>query len=175
MRMLRRHLGDPASIARRRDPHDPRLWIAVWPDAEAAERFHRELEAATGDPDWTMFETQTAAEAGPLGPVYIQVARRHNGWVFGLHPLSRRLVAAVFPESPAARNPVDNVTVDAATRGDWSRTQGDLSELAREMAVVLTGVDWDRLNAGLGLIFVDSDTGCEPADLSPAEPTVANA
>jgi hypothetical protein len=154
-RLLRQQGKDLGNLPRVPDPENPgRRWVHVWNTPEEAQRFADELQEETGDTDWRVRPTAATPSTGPFGPALIQLARRSDGLVLALHPLSRALIREAFPDAtPAATN----VFINTQAWTDFLKTQGDLSALVAENLPALTGLHMDQLS-DLGYAVIDADT-----------------
>jgi len=112
------------------DPEKPgRHWVYLWSNEEEAQQFADELEEQTGITGWRVEKTAAPPSNGPFGPVLIQLARRSDGLVLTLHPLSLAMIRKAYPG--AKPNPA-NAFVKTQTWNDFLRTQGNLSDLVLE-------------------------------------------
>ena len=153
-RLLRQQGKDLANLPRVPDPENPRRrWVYVWGTQQEAQQFADELKEQTGDDVWRVEATSASPSNGPFGPVLIQLARRGDGLVFALHPLSRAMIQDAFP---GARPGVTNVFVDTQTWNDFLKTQGNLSDLVEEVIPTLTGLKMEQLT-DLGYAVIDAD------------------
>jgi hypothetical protein len=154
VRLLRQQGKDLANLPRVPDPEDPRRrWVYVWNTQEEAQQFADELKEQTGDNGWRVEPTAAPPSNGPFGPVLIQLARRSDGLVFALHPLSRAMIQDSFPGStPAATN----AFINTQTWNDFLKTQGSLSDLVEEIVPTLTGLNIEQLT-DLGYAVIDAD------------------
>ena len=154
-RLLRQRGKALGNLPRVPDPQDPkRRWVYVWNTQEEAQRFANELKEQTSDNDWHVEPTDAPASNGPFGPVLIQLARRSDGLVLALHPLSLAMIREAFP---GARPAATNAFINTQTWNDFLKTQGDLSDLAGEIVPSLTGLSMDRFT-DLGYAVIDADT-----------------
>jgi hypothetical protein len=156
VRLLRQQGKDLANLPRVPDPENPRRrWVYVWNTQEEAQQFADELKEQTGDNGWRVEPTAAPPSNGPFGPVLIQLARRSDGLVLALHPLSLAMIKQAFPEAtPAATN----VFINTQTWNDFLKTQGNLSELVEEIVPSLTGLSMHQLtDFGYAVIDTDSD------------------
>jgi hypothetical protein len=154
IRLLRQQGKDLANLPRVPDPENPRRqWVYVWNTQEEAQRFADELKEQTGDNGWHVEPTAAPPSNGPFGPVLIQLARRSDGLVFALHPLSRAMIQEAFPASiPGATN----AFINSQTWNDFLKKQGILSDLVAEIVPSLTGLNLERLT-DLGYAVIDAD------------------
>jgi hypothetical protein len=155
VRLLRQQGKNLANLPRVPDPENPRRrWVHVWGTQEEAQQFADELTEQTGDNGWRVEPTAGPPSNGPFGPLLIQLARRSDGLVFTLHPLSRAMIEETFPEStPGATS----TFINTQTWNDFLRTQGSLSDLVEEIVPSLTGLDREQLT-DLGYAVIDADT-----------------
>src|SRR5258708_4416962 len=99
-RLLRQQGKDLGNLPRVPDPENPRRrWVYVGNRQEEAQQFADELKEQTDDTDWRVEPTAAPPSNGPFGPVLIQLARRSDGLVFALHPLSLALIREAFPNA----------------------------------------------------------------------------
>jgi hypothetical protein len=154
-RLLRQQGKDLGNLPRVPDPKNPnRRWVYVWNTEEEAQQFADELKEQTGDNGWHVEPTAAPPSNGPFGPVLIQLARRSDGSVLALHPLSLAMIREAFPEArPGATNTIINTQIG----NDFLKTQGNLSNLVAEMVPSLTGLTMDQLT-DLGYAVIDADT-----------------
>ena len=155
IRLLRQQGKDLGNLPRVPDPVNPkRRWVYLWNTQEEAQRFADELKEETGDNGWHVEATGAPASQGPLGPILFQLARRSDGSVLALHPLSLALIREAFPDAkPGAANTI----INTQTRNDFLKTQGSLTDLVEEIAPSLTGLNMDQLT-DLGYAVIDADT-----------------
>ena len=154
-RLLRQQGKDLGNLPRVPDPENPRRrWVYVWNTQEEAHRFVEELQEQTGDNGWRVVPTAAPPSNGPFGPVLFQLARRSDGSVLALHPLSLAMIREAFPDAtPGAANAIINTQIG----NDFLKTQGSLSDLVEEIAPSLTGLSMDQLT-DLGYAVIDADT-----------------
>jgi hypothetical protein len=154
VRLLRQQGKDLANLPRVPDPENPtRRWVYVWNTQEEAQQFADELKEQTGDNGWHVKPTAAPPSKGPFGPVLIQLARRSDGLVFALHPLSRAMIQDAFPDLlPGATN----AFVNMQTWNDFLRSHGELTNLAAEIVPSLTGLNREQLTE-LGYAVIDAD------------------
>jgi hypothetical protein len=86
-RLLRQKGIDLGKLPRAPEPGTRRRWLYVWDSREKAQAFADELRKRTRDNAWAVVEVDAPPSEGPMGPIIVQVGRRANGLVFGLHPL----------------------------------------------------------------------------------------
>jgi hypothetical protein len=154
-RLLRQQGIDLGKLPRAPEPGTGRRWLHVWDSREGAQAFADELKRRTGDNAWIVVEVPVSASEGPMGPIIIQVARRADGLVFGLPPLSRMTIQSACPSANGAAT---TISVNFETLDDFLRTHGSISGLAREVAPTLTGLKLEDLE-GLGYALIEEDTG----------------
>jgi hypothetical protein len=154
VRLLRQQGKNLANLPRVPDPENPRRrWVYVWNTQEEAQQFADELKEQTGDNGWRVEVTAAPPSNGPFGPVLIQLARRADGLVFALHPLSRAMIQEISPDStPRATN----AFINTQTWNDFLKTQGDLRDLVEEVVPSLTGLNLQQLTE-LGYAVIDAD------------------
>jgi len=102
-----------------------------------------------------------------MGPIIVQVGKRADGLVFGLHPLSRAMIQSAFP---TANTNVKTVDFSFETSRDFRFTLGGLEDFAREVVPRLTGLSLGDLET-VGYALIEDDTGQtlvfkKPGDLS---------
>ena len=154
VRLLRQQGKDLANLPRVPDPENPRRrWVYVWNTQEEAQQFADELRGQTGDNAWRVEPTAAPPSNGPFGPVLIQLARRSDGLVFALHPLSRAMIYETSPDSPPGAT---NAFINTQTWNDFLKTQGSLSDLVEEIIPSLTGLTIEQLT-DLGYAVIDAD------------------
>lgn len=96
-RLLRQQGVDLGKLPRAPEPITGRRWLYVWDAEEKAQAFADELKKRTRDDAWIVVKVTTPPSEGPMGPIIVQMGRRSNGLVFGLHPLSRTIIQSAFP------------------------------------------------------------------------------
>jgi hypothetical protein len=154
-RLLRQQGKNLVNLPRVPDPEDPtRRWLCVWSTRQEAQRFADDLKEQTRCTDWQVVETAAPPSNGPFGPALVQLARRSDGLVFALHPLSLAMIREAFPN---AKPGATNAFVDTHTWSNFLRTQGNLNDLAEEIVPSLTGLSSDELT-DLGYAVIDADT-----------------
>jgi hypothetical protein len=154
-RLLRQQGKDLGNLPRVPDPENPkRRWVYVWNTEREAEQFANELNEETGNGAWRVVPSAAPPSNGPFGPVLIQLARRSDGLVFALHPLSLAMIREAFPNAAPATT---NAFIDVQTWDDFQKTQGRLVDLVREIAPSLTGLTQDQLT-DLGYAVLDAET-----------------
>ena len=153
-RLLRQGGKELGKLPRVPDPEDPRRrWAYVWSTQEDAQRFADELRAETGVRGWRVEPTAAPPSEGPFGPVLFQLARRSDGLVLALHPLSRAMIREAFPDTtPGATN----AFISLQTWNDFLTTHGTLQSLVEGVIPSLTGLDLGKLNE-LGYAVIDAD------------------
>ncbi len=153
-RLLRQRGIDLGRLPRVPEPGTRRRWLYVWDSRQDAEAFADELNRRTPD-RWIVIETNGPPSDGPLGPITVQVGRRADGLVFGLHPLSRSIIESAFPE---AKGSASTISVNFDTLDDFQAKHGGLENLAREVVPTLTGLSREDLEK-LGYALIEDDTG----------------
>ena len=154
-RLLRQHGKELGNLPRVPDPANPtKRWVYVWNTQEEAQRFADELQEQTGDSGWHVEPTDAPPSNGPFGPVLIQLARRSDGLMFSLHPLSLAMIREAFPN---AKRRATNASISMQTWNDFSRARGNLSDLVEEVLPSLTGLNMEQL-ADLGYAVLDAET-----------------
>jgi hypothetical protein len=154
-RLLRQQGMVLGSLPRVPDPENPRRrWVHVWNTKEEAQQFADELTEQTGENGWHVEPTASTPSIGPFGPVLFQLARRSDGSVLALHPLSLAMIREAFPEvTPAASNAV----IDAQNDGNFLKSNQTLRHRIEKFVPTLTGLSMDQLT-DLGYAVIDADT-----------------
>ncbi len=154
-RLLRQQGKDLGNLPRLPDPENPRRhWVYVWNTQEEAQQFADELKEQTGVNGWRVDRTAAPPSNGPFGPVLFQLARRSDGSVLALHPLSLAMIREAFPDAaPDATNAIINTQIG----NDFLKTQGSFSDLVEEIVPSLTGLSLEQLT-DLGYAVIDADT-----------------
>src|SRR5262245_17541677 len=124
--LLHRRGVDLAKLPRVPEPGTGRRWLPVWDSKADARAFADELRKRTRDRAWEIAEVNGRPSEGPLGPVEIEVARKIDGWAFGLHPLSELTIQKVFPGSCR----LAGVVIQTETPPDDKATQEEIPPLA---------------------------------------------
>ena len=153
-RLLRQQGVDVGNLPRAPEPGTGRRWLYVWDSREKAQAFADELRRRTGDNAWVVTEVDAPPSEGPMGPLIVQVGRRANGLVFGLHPLSRAMIQSAFPDRKGA---AATVSVNFDSLEDFVNTHGGIEALAREVVPTLTGLKLSELEE-LGYALIEDDT-----------------
>lgn len=153
-RLLRQQGVDLGKLPRAPEPGTGRRWLYVWDSKEKAQAFADELKKRTRNNAWAVVEVAAPPSEGPMGPIIVQVGRRSNGLVFGLHPLSRAMIRSAFPEGKGA---VGTISVNFDTFQDFQSTHGSIDALAREVVPTLTGLKLEELTQ-LGYALIEDDT-----------------
>ncbi len=164
-RLLRQRGVDLGRLPRSPEPGTRRRWLYVWDSQDKAQAFADELRKQTRDPAWVTVEVAAPPSEGPLGPIIIQVGRRSDGLVFGLHSLSRATIASAFPD---ARGTASTISVRFDTFQDFLRTHGSIEALARELVPTLTGLSLPELEQ-LGYALIEEDTDRTLAFVQPGD------
>ena len=140
--------------------HAPRVlhaasgrWLHVWDDEAGARRFAKELAGRTTGDAWQVEMVGVPVALGPLGPLLIELSRRSDGLLFGLHPLSRMVLSGAFPKALGA----SSVFFDAQRWRDYRASGGTFADLAWKMAQALTGLSEAELDE-VGIEVIDDDT-----------------
>jgi hypothetical protein len=153
-RLLRQQGKDLGNLPRVPDPENPRRrWVYVWSTEEEARKFADQLKKQTGIGHWRVEETAAPPSNGPFGPVLIQLARRSDGLVLTLHPLSLTMIREAYPD---AQPSTTNAFINTQTWNDFLKTQGGLSNLVEEIVPHLTGLVVAQLNE-VGYAVIDAD------------------
>jgi len=153
-RILRQQGVDLGRMPRVPEPGTGRRWLYVWDARANAQAFADELKRRTRDNSWVVVEVDTPASVGPMGPIIVQVGRRANGLVFGLHPLSRVMIQSAFP---GANGTATTVSINFETLHDFQATHGGIEVVAREIVPTLTGLSMQQLGE-LGYALIEDDT-----------------
>lgn len=154
VRLLRQQGKDLANLPRVPDPENPRRrWVYVWNTREEAQQFADDLKEQTGNNGWHVEPTAVPPSNGPFGPVLLQLARRSDGSVLALHPLSLAMIREAFPD---ARPGAVNAVISTQTYNDFLNTHGSLTDLVKEVAPFLTGLNMEQLT-DLGYAVIDAD------------------
>ena len=105
-RLLRQQGKNLGNLPRVPDPENPRRrWVYMWNTPEEAQQFADELKEQTGENDWRVESTAAPPSNGPFGPVLLQLARRSDGLMLALHPLSLAMIREALPDAtPGATN-----------------------------------------------------------------------
>lgn len=166
VRLLRQKGIDLGRLPRSPEPRTGRHWLYVWDSRDDAEDFANELNRRTGDRGWSVVEVAAPDSDGPMGPIIIQMGRRANGLVFGLHPLSLTMIRSAYPDARAAVAPI---SIHFDTLEDFTATYGSIEALARNVvAPTLTGLDLSALE-DLGYALIEDDTNRTLVFVPPAE------
>jgi len=153
-RLLRQQGVDLGKLPRAPEPGTGRRWLYVWDSRERAQAFADELKKRTRDNAWVVLEVAAPPSEGPLGPIIVQVGRRANGLVFGLHPLSRTMILSAFPD---AKRTASTISVNFDTFQDFFTTHGSIENLASEVVPILTGLQLQEIEK-LGYALIEEDT-----------------
>lgn len=154
LRLLRQQGKALGNLPRVPDPENPqRRWVHVWDTREEAQQFADELTAETGANGWHVEPTTVPPSVGPFGPVRIQLARRSDGLMFVLHPLSLAMIQEAYPTAAPAAS---NTFVTTQTWNDYLTTHRSLRQLVAELLPSLTGLKLDQLHE-LGYAVIDAD------------------
>ena len=153
-RLLRQQGVDLGKLPRAPEPGTGRRWLYVWDSEEKARAFADKLNNRTRDNAWGVIEVDAPPSEGPMGPIIVQVGRRANGLVFGLHPLSRAMIQSAFPDSNGSAT---TISINFETLHDFSTTYGGIEDLAKEVVPTLTGLKLQVLE-NLGYALIEDDT-----------------
>jgi hypothetical protein len=151
-RLLRQQGIDLARAPRTLHPVSGR-WLHVWDDEAGARRFAKELARRTTHDAWQVEMVGVPVALGPLGPLLIELSRRSDGLLFGLHPLSRMVLTGAFPKALGATS----VFFDAQRWRHYHASGGSFDHLAWKMALALTGLSEYELDE-IGVEVIDDDT-----------------
>ncbi len=166
-RLLNQRGVNLGKLPRSPDPATGQRWLHVWNTREQAESFADELNRRVRNNNWSVVEVDAVPSEGPLGPVIIQVGRRAEGWVLGVHPLSRAMIHSGFE---GAKQTLTRVTIDSEKLQDFLTTQGDPEELAHEVLLGLTGLSATDLDS-LGYTLIDDESNRSLVFVPPRELT----
>jgi hypothetical protein len=155
-RLLRQQGVDLGKLPRAPEPGTRRRWLYVWDSREAAQAFADELKRRTGDNAWIVIEVAAPPSQGPMGPIIVQVGRRANGLVLGLHPLSRTMIQSAYPSARREGTTV-SISIDFNTFQEFLSKFGSIEELARSVVPTLTGLTLEQLEK-LGYALIEDDT-----------------
>lgn len=156
VRLLRQKGVDLGKLPRVVEPKTGKRWLYVWQVEAQARAFATELSKRTGN-SWVVVKVDAPPSEGPMGPIIIQVSRRSDGLVFGLHSLSRTIIQSAFPESKS-RGAKVTVSINFDTYAQFLESYGSINNLANEIVPTLTGLDKSQLERiGYALIEEDSD------------------
>jgi hypothetical protein len=154
VRLLRQQGKNLANLPRAPDPESPRRrWVYVWNTEQEAQQFADELKEQTGENGWSVEPTAVPPSNGPFGPVLIQLARRSDGLMFALHPLSRAMIQETFADATPG---VTNAFINTQTWNDFLKAQRNLTDLVEEIVPSLTGLNIEQLT-DLGYAVIDAD------------------
>ena len=153
-RLLRQRGVDLGKLPRAPEPLTGRRWLYVWDSQEEAQAFANELKKRTQDDAWEVVPVDAPPSEGPLGPIVIQVGRRANGLVLGLHPLSRAMIQSAFPD---ARRSATTVSINFETLQEFQATYGVIGDLAQGVVPTLTGLNLQELER-VGYALIEDDT-----------------
>ena len=153
-RLLRQQGVDLGKLPRAPEPGTGRRWLHVWEAREKAQAFAEELRKRTRDDTWEVVEVSAPPSEGPLSPIIVQVGRRSDGLVFGLHPLSRAMIQSAVPGGTGG---AATIAIHFETFRDFQATHGTIEALAREVVPTLTGLKPQEL-AKLGYTLIEDDT-----------------
>lgn len=171
-RLLRQRGVDLGKLPRAPDPVTGHRWLCVWDTKKNAQDFADELNKRTGNKAWVVTKVDAPPSEGPMGPIIIQVGRRSDGLVFGLHPLSRGMIHSALPH---VKNSATTIAIHFDSLQDFQAKYGTIDKLAREVVPLLTGLKRQELETlGYALIEDDSDRTLvfvKPGDLNPIHAT----
>jgi hypothetical protein len=153
-RLLRQQGVDLGRLPRVPEPGTARRWLYVWDSRDKAQAFADELTKRTRDNAWAVIEVAAPPSEGPMGPILVQVGRRANGLVFGLHPLSRAMIRSAFPD---AKGTATTLSIQFETLEEFLAAHGSIEALAREVVPTLTGLKLPDLER-LGYALIEEDT-----------------
>jgi hypothetical protein len=153
-RLLRQQGVDLGRLPRVPEPGTGRRWLYVWDSRDEAQAFADELKKRTRNNAWAVSEVAVPPSEGPMGPILVQVGRRANGLVFGLHPLSRAMIRSAFPD---AKGTATTLAIQFETLEEFLAAHGSIEALAREVVPTLTGLKLPELER-LGYALIEEDT-----------------
>jgi hypothetical protein len=154
-RLLRQQGIDLGNLPRVPDPENPSLrWVYVWDSPEEAQHFADELNEQAESTGWHVVPTAAPPSYGPFGPILIQLARRSDGLVLALHPLSLAMIQEAYPDATPVTT---NAFINTQTWNDFQQTQGTFSDLVEQIVPSLTDLRMDQLT-DLGYAVIDADT-----------------
>jgi hypothetical protein len=153
-RLLRQQGVDLGKLPRAPEPGTGRRWLYVWNSREQAQAFADELKKRTRNNAWVVAKVAAPSSEGPMGPIIVQVGRRANGLVFGLHPLSRTVIRSAIPD---AKGTATTISINFETLQDFLATHGSIEALARDVVPTLTGLELQELEK-LGYTLIEDDT-----------------
>ncbi|HJT78222.1 MAG TPA: hypothetical protein VJ739_13545 [Gemmataceae bacterium] len=145
-RLLRWRGMDLARARRVPEPGSGRRWLPIWESQAEAGAFADELKQESRDPAWEVVEVEGPISEGPLGPVEIRTARRRDGWVFDLDPLTQRMIQELFPGSCRT----GAIFISTETGQDPGKPEVDVADLAEPVAILLTGLSIDKIVRSFG-------------------------
>ncbi len=163
-RLLRQQGVDLGRLPRVLEPGTGRRWLYVWDNEAKAQAFANELKKRTGDSAWEVIPVNAPPSEGPMGPVLIQLARRGDGLIFAIHPLSRAMIQSAFPDVFG----VNTVSIDTERWYDFRKTRGTLPDMVRQIAPTLTGLTSEQLET-LGYAVIDDQSDDTLVFVPPAE------
>ena len=129
-RLLRQQGVDLGKLPRAPEPRTGRRWLYVWDSRAKAQVFADELKRRTRDNAWVVVEIGAPPSEGPMGPIIVQVGRRANGLVFGLHPLSRVMIQSAFPD---LKGTASTIAINFETVQDFLTTYGSIDSLGGKL------------------------------------------
>jgi hypothetical protein len=168
IRLMRKRRMDLGKLRRVPEPGTYRRWLPVWETRAEANAFAEELRKQMGDAAWSVIEVKTPGSEGPLGPLLVQLSRRPDELIFGLHSLGLVLIQSAYPKTVL----ISYVILDAATWDHFQKTQGEFKDLAHHAVLALTGLKEDQLEE-LGYVVID-DTSEETVAFVPPGQLVAS-
>jgi hypothetical protein len=133
-----------------------RKWIHVWDNRDDAEQFAVVLRKETRNPDWEVYELSPPRPLGGdvdgQGPIDILVGRQSDGYTYGLHPNSFKLIRKCFPSV----HPQPSIFMGRDAQTAYEVTNGARYD---QIAVLLTGLSPAKLGELGGYRVVDPVTG----------------
>lgn len=161
-RQLRKEGKDIGRLLRVPEPGARRRWLPVWESETAARKFAEVLTKRTGDDAWQVVAVTEPPSEGPLGPLIIQMQRSPLGLSFALHIQTGFLLRTAFPQAFG----FTRVFLLLEAWNEYLKTRGDLTDLAREVVPILTGLKHNEW-AELGFVVIDDATQDTYAYVSP--------
>jgi hypothetical protein len=140
---------DWADTPRALEPETAARYLPIWERRADAERFAEALRQHAEQKGWRVVEVPPERiSRGGLGPVEIKVGRQSDGFVYGLHPNSRRLIERAFPQAHLLRS----VFVGTKPHEDFDTSQWQVID---QVARILTGLTPEQLEQLGGIRLYD--------------------
>ncbi len=163
-RVLRQQGVDLGKAPRILEPGTHRRYLYVWDNREKAQAFAKEMKKRTDNQEWEVRPVETPVSEGPLGPIYIDVTPHSYGWDFTLHPLSQALLHSAYPQWLGPTS----IFMDLQTWQEFQKKRGDLSVLAEQTAITMTGLNVEQLQT-VGYVLYDLDKDQELFYMAPSQ------